>query len=249
MKSVLLLVLFSITASLRAFGEDAPPTGTWIFDRRTEHIADSTTFVTLAKGGEGLELTFTVTSRNPSKKQIDSRQVQGPHRVKSISATDLVYMRNDKEVHVTIRLNPKGDLEWGALITTDNKTWRCARGDLFGAVADDAPAGVARGELSLTFHSDPFDVPFGEVTVPGLEAGGSFYTHERPAYPGLSDRKGKALRVLTRNKDKTLIEQFRMIWEEEEQGPRLMTHYAYEKDNLFRHFETRVCPPAPKAKE
>jgi hypothetical protein len=138
--------------------------------------------------------------------------LKGPYPVIQIDEDELIYVNGNRQLHITFRLSEQGALEWGALVSKDNKKWRYAREEPSALLGSNGGNGVRGGQAQWTFLSDPFQVPVGEAEIPGIQKGRAFYIYEKlPSYE-TGKEPVPAIRVMTRNEDKTLSEQFRLIW-------------------------------------
>ncbi|MGB0992581.1 MAG: hypothetical protein ACPG32_08935 [Akkermansiaceae bacterium] len=136
--------------------------------------------------------------------------VLGPYRIKKLTTTELTYVRNDQEYHVTFRLHKNRVLEWGAIISADNKKWRYA---FEIPVHSGGKITTRSGTAQWSFSSDPFKEPMGSAQLPGHKMGNAYYIYETvPGYK-TGSKTQPVIRVMTKHKDGSLSEQFRLIWD------------------------------------
>jgi len=197
--------------------------------------------VSFSKSGDHLEITFrTVIYGNRNTKAPPRETVAGPYRIKELTSNRLIYVKDGNEYHVTIRLNESGLLEWGALVSEDNKKWSYAKETSYFLGGKKL---VKQGIAKWTFNTDPFEVPVGEAKVQGLLAGHAYYIYEKlPSYNtgGLPQR---SIRVMNLNEDGSLSEQFRMIWDKHG-GPYFKG--TFSKGTNLRSLTTEILRRIPE---
>ena len=245
MKIQLVMFVLSVLFASTILAQEVkikPLIGEWITSYDTNILGEgSETRVIFSKDGQNNYLTFKTNYFSARGKPPGKPTILGPYKIKNISNNNIIYVVEGMQYNITYRIHKERILEWGALVTEDNKNWRYAKEEPFrfrGIVR------VKTGVATWTFSSDPFEIPVGKAQIPGLNLGTAFYIYEKiPSYQ-TGKTPIKAIRIMTRNEDKTLTEQFRMTWDNHG-SPRFSGNFMSGGDLKFL-FPTIAYPAQTK---